>query len=140
MIVDSLMHRGIITLPATHTVLQAAVMMRDRSIGSVVVTDAGGAPIGIVTEGDLARKVIAAGLAADGTALSAIMSRPLATIEPSAQIEEAAERMRALKVKRLVVTMDGTVRGIITATDIAYAEPRLTASLMEGWVKSRWEG
>ena len=139
MIVDSLMRRSLVSLPASATVLEAAVVMRDRRVGSVIVT-AADAPVGIVTEGDLARKVIAQGLAPERTPLSAIMSRPLASIEPSAQVEEAAKLMRTLGVKRLVVVLDGAVRGIVTATDIAYAEPSLTASLLDGWVKSRWEG
>jgi CBS domain-containing protein len=140
MIVDSLMHRGVVTIAQHRSVREAAQLMRDRRVGCLVALSPGGDPAGIVTERDLAFRVLAEGRDPDATQVSAVMSRPLATIEPSASVEEAAEKMRTLRVKRLVVVMDNQLRGILTVTDIAYAEPALNKSLIEGWVKSRWEG
>jgi CBS domain-containing protein len=139
MIVDSLMRRVVVTAPASASVREAARLMRDRGVGCVIATE-GGAPVGIVTERDVASRVVAAARDPDATSLRDVMSRPLATIEPSASIEAAAARMKELRVKRLVVVLGSEVRGIVTVTDIAYAEPTLNRSLIEGWVKSRWEG
>lgn len=138
MIVDSLAHRNVATIDREASVREAARLMVGRDVGSVVVTNAGAAE-GIVTERDLARRVLAAGLDPDATRVREVMSAPLATIAPSATVEEAAQMMRALRIKRLVVVLGEEVRGIVTATDIAYAAPSLNASLVEGWVKQRWE-
>lgn len=139
MIVDSLMHRDVVMMPASATVREAALLMRTRGVGCIIATVAGD-PAGILTERDLAFRIVAEGLDADRTLVATVMSRPLATIEPSASIEQAAERMKALQLKRLVVVLGGQVRGILTVTDIAYAEPMLNKSLIDGWVKTRWEG
>lgn len=137
-IVDSIAHRDVSTIDRAASVRAAARVMVERNVGSVVVTREGAAE-GILTEGDVARRVVAIGLDPDATPVHAVMSAPLATIEPSASVETAAEKMRALRLKRLVVVLDQQVRGIVTATDIAYAAPSLSASLVEGWVKARWE-
>ena len=139
MIVASLMRRDIVTVPPEATVREAARVMRDRGVGAVIVAR-GDAPLGIVTERDLARRVLAAGLDPDATRAAAVMSTPLATIEPAASVEAAAEKMRRLRVKRLVVVLDGLVRGIVSTTDVAYAAPALHKALVDGWVKARWEG
>lgn len=138
MIVDSLMRRSVLTLPEGTTARAAAVLMKERGVGSVVVVR-GGALTGIVTERDLVQRVLALVKDPDRTLLGEIMTSPVATIEPAASVEEAAHKMKELKVKRLVVALDGQVRGIVTVTDIAYAEPDLTRGLVEGWVKQRWE-
>ncbi|MFA5860803.1 MAG: CBS domain-containing protein [Candidatus Thermoplasmatota archaeon] len=139
MIVDSLMHRDVATLPASATVRAAALLMRSRGVGCVIATVAD-SPAGMLTERDVTFRIVAEGRDAEKTLVAEVMTRPLATIEPSASIEEAAERMKSLRVKRLVVVLGDQVRGIVTVTDIAYAEPMLNKSLIEGWVKTRWQG
>jgi len=139
MIVDSLMRRAVVTAPASASVREAARLMQERRVGCVIATE-GDAPVGIVTERDITGRVVAAGRDPDATTLRDVMSRPLATIEPAASVEEAAARMKQLGVKRLVVVLGRELRGVVTVTDIAYAEPALNRSLIEGWVKSRWEG
>src|SRR5688500_8938915 len=112
--------------------------MRRAGVGAFVAR-AAGAPAGSVTERDLAFRVLAEGRDPRTTRVADVMSRPLLTIEPSASVEDAARKMKEMRVKRLVVVLDGQVRGILTTTDIAYAEPQLTRDLVEGWVKQRWE-
>lgn len=139
MIVDSVMRRAVVTLAPTASAREAAALMTARRIGSVIVSD-GARPLGIVTERDLVGRVLAAGRDPAATLLRDIMSAPLATIEPSAPVDEAAEKMRTLRVKRLVVVLDGQVRGVVTTTDIAYARPELSRHFVEGWMKATWEG
>lgn len=137
MIVDSLMRRNVLSIPRGASVAQAAALMRQGGVGCVIVTQ-GDAPVGILTERDVTYRVVAEGRDPGATRVEEAMTQPLATIAPSASVEEAAERMRALRVKRLVVVMDGIVRGIVTVTDIAYAEPQIHKGLIEGWVKNPW--
>lgn len=135
---DSLMARSVVTIDGAASAREAAVAMKARGVGSVVVL-AAGAPVGIVTERDLAFRVVADRRDPDATRVDAIMSRPLATIAPSASVEEAAAMMKRLRIKRLVVVHDGAVRGMVSATDIAYAEPDAIRAVLEGWVKQRWQ-
>lgn len=132
------MQRSVLTIDGGASARDAAVLMKARGVGSVVVT-ASGAPIGILTERDLAFRIVADGRDPAGTRVDGVMSKPLATIAPSASIEEAATLMKQLRIKRLVVVLDGQVRGMVSATDIAYAEPEATRALLDGWVKQRWE-
>jgi CBS domain-containing protein len=139
MLVDSIMTRAVVSIRADATVREAARLMAAKGIGSLVITS-GGEAVGLLTERDLTTRVLAAARDPDATLVSAVMSRPLATVAPSAQIEEAVEKMRELRVKRLVVVLDGDLRGIVTVTDVAHAMPGLSKSLVESWVKARWEG
>ena len=61
-----LMTADVITAARDDTALSVAQTMRDRGVGSVVVTDAEGDPAGIVTDRDLALRVLADERAADG--------------------------------------------------------------------------
>lgn len=137
-IVDSVARHDVVMVPEAATVAQAATLMRDRRVGSVLVAR-GGAPVGILTERDVAWRVVAEGRDPTRTLAAEVMSSPLATIEAAASLEEAAERMRALGVKRLVVVVGTQLRGIVTVTEVAYAKPELSRRFMDAWVKPRWE-
>jgi CBS domain-containing protein len=139
MIVDSVMRRGLVTVRPDDSVLAAARLMRDQGVGSVVV-ESGGRLQGLVTERDLARRVVAEGVDPSGTLVREVMSTPVATIEASASLEAAAEAMRAGRVKRLVVVVGDEPRGMVTVTDLAYARPELTQRFLDTWVRPSWEG
>lgn len=132
------MHRPVVALDAAATARDAARVLAERRVGAVVVTRANDV-VGIVTERDLAARVMAAGLDPDATPLASIMSAPVATTTPDATVDAAAETMRRLRVKRLVVVRDGEARGVISVTDIAYASPEVSKAMLDAWVKQRWE-
>jgi signal-transduction protein with cAMP-binding, CBS, and nucleotidyltransferase domain len=92
----------------------AAAIMMDEAIGSVVVDD----PAGIVTKTDLVRGV-QRGVDLDETAVSALMSSPLLTVDADADLQVAINRMETHGVKRLPVTADSGLVGIISVTDLA---------------------
>ena len=54
-------------------------------------------------------------------------------------MDEAADTMKRLRIKRLVVMRDNLPRGVISVTDIAYASPEANRAMMDAWVKQRWE-
>lgn len=138
MIVDSVMRRVVVAVSPDASVRDAARLMRDRAVDSLIVST-GDVALGILTERDLAHRVLAAGLDPDATRVRAVMSAPVATVLPTATLEEAATEMKRLRVKRLVVALEGDVLGIVTVRDIAYAAPEATRHLVEGWVKQRWD-
>ena len=132
------MTRTVLVVHPDASVRDAAILMRDRHVGSLIVSS-GASAEGIITEGDLVYRVVAPALDPATTRVRAIMSSPVTSVEPTTTLEEAAAMMKRLRVKRLVVALDGDVRGIVTVRDLAYASPEATRGLIEGWVKQRWQ-
>jgi CBS domain-containing protein len=96
----------------------AARRMRDFRVGCVVVVrDA--RPVGIVTDRDLAMRVVAEGRDAEKTPISEIVTYEAATVLRDAGVETAVRVMSERGVRRLpIVTEDGKVTGIVTADDL----------------------
>ena len=111
-------------LPGT-TTADAAAVLSQKSIGSLVVGD--GRIEGIVTESDI---VDAIGKSLDPeTPVSELMSDPVVTIRPMESIQTAAERMGHNGVKKLPVVEDGAAIGIITTTDLALHLPEYQVNM-----------
>lgn len=115
--VKDLMTKDVLTIEANKTVIEAATLMSQNDVGDLVVMESG-TPMGIVTERDFVRRVIALGKPTN-TKVSEIMSAPLKVIDPEAPIKEAARRMVSKGIRRLVVIKDNKLVGIITVTDFA---------------------
>ena len=101
------------------TVREAASLMDRRKCSCLVVAQ-GSTALGIVTERDLVRKVLASDVDSSKVLISDVMSTPLITVDPKVSVVEAAEKMSEYLVRRLVVVNEnGVLVGIITAGDIA---------------------
>jgi len=111
------MTKAVATIGTGGTVLEAAKLMHQQNVGDLVVMDGGGAR-GIVTERDLVRRVIAQRKPLD-TKISEVMSSPLITIEEDCSLRDAARKMIKYKIRRLPVTQDGKLVGIIATSDFA---------------------
>jgi signal-transduction protein with cAMP-binding, CBS, and nucleotidyltransferase domain len=120
-----------LTAPMKMTVKEAAALMAQEDIGSVIVVDDEGKPVGIVTESDLVSRVVAKGLDPSTTALEQVMSKPLITIKPSVDVVEALRLMSKMKVRHLVVVREGRVEGIVTDRDVVRVAPALVEILAE---------
>ena len=97
---------------------EVAALMRDRNVGSVVLVDDSGRPVGMVTDRDLAVGVLAE--AGDpGAAVASCATSPVVTGEPGMQLEEAAALMVSHKIRRLPVIDGADLVGIVTLDDIA---------------------
>jgi CBS domain-containing protein len=114
-LVKDLMTKNVVSIDLRKSISDAATLMREKKIGSLVVTDEI-IPIGMVTERDFVRRAVANKLLSD-TAISEIMSKPLVTIDPNASLEEAARLMLEKKIRRLLVMQDTKMAGIIVASD-----------------------
>jgi CBS domain-containing protein len=111
-----------IDINANPSIVDAAKLMAKHRIGSVVVVegDNNNKPIGIITESDIIKKVLAQKKVADQVAVKHIMSSPLVVVNSIDSIDTAAEAMEKHKVKRLVVLeQDGSMVGVLSVTDIA---------------------
>jgi CBS domain-containing protein len=94
------------------TVREAADIMSKEAIGSLVIIS-NGKVAGIITERDVLRNIKRAKEKVDK-----VMSKNVISVEDTDTIDRAAEIMTASKIKRLPVTRQGKLVGIITATDI----------------------
>jgi CBS domain-containing protein len=119
---QEVMQKGVVVLESSKSALDAAKVMEKNKIGSVVVVEKGKA-VGIVTERDIVRRVVA--LKKKPTIkLKQIMSSPLRVAKPSDDVQEAVLAMKKYKIKKLVVVDDkGRLVGIVTDTDITRAVP-----------------
>jgi CBS domain-containing protein len=115
--VKEIMTKAVATIGTGRTVLEAAKLMDQQNVGDLVVMDEGMAR-GIVTERDLVRRVIAQRKPLD-TKVSEVMSYPLITIEEDCSLRDAARKMVKYKIRRLPVTQDGKLVGIIATSDFA---------------------
>jgi CBS domain-containing protein len=124
--VKDFMTTNVITIGVHETVLYAAKLMHQQDVGDLVVME-GNVPKGIVTERDLVRRVLSLKKPLD-TKVSEIMSDPLITIEDQASIRDAARKMVKFKIRRLPVTKNNVLVGIIVASDFAKHVSKKTLS------------
>ena len=109
--------RTIVSIDSKSKVKDAARMMVDREIGSLIA-NRDGLPFGILTERDLTEKIVARSADPSKVTVAEIMTAPLTTIDASASIIDAARRMVEKRIKRLVVTDQEKIIGIVSQTDI----------------------
>ncbi|AJW71280.1 CBS domain-containing protein [Nitrosopumilus adriaticus] len=115
-LIQNVMTRAMITVNPATTAKQIAKMMEQGGIGAIFVKENDN-PVGIVTDRDFATKIAANGLSLE-TPAAKIMSSPLITINHNEPISAAAERMTEKKIRKLAVTDNGKIVGIITSTDL----------------------
>src|SRR3712207_5593593 len=110
-----------IDISTNPSIVDVAKLMAKHRIGSVVVVEGNNyKPIGIITERDIIKKVLAQKKVGDQVAVRQIMSSPLIMVNSIDSIDTAAEAMVKNKVKRLVVLeQDGAMIGVLSVTDIA---------------------
>ena len=99
------------------SVRKAAEIMKDSGIGSVFVTWER-AIIGILTETDIARRLVGMGLDADQTSVEHIMTAPIIKIDENKTIRDANAMMAREHVRHLGVSRDGTLVGMISVRDM----------------------
>lgn len=117
MTVKEIMH-GITVVKPDTSILEIARIMRDRSIGSVLIK-LNELEWGIVTERDIIIKVIARDIDPKTTKASDVMTPLRYTIDSNASIQKASEIFNIYPIRRLPVMEDGEIIGIITARDVA---------------------
>jgi len=99
------------------SVKTAAEMMRDNGIGSIFITS-GEEIIGILTDTDLVRRVVAAGADPLTTTVEKIMSAPIASIEGNRTLLDANDLMAKQHIRHLGITKDGKMAGMISVRDL----------------------
>lgn len=115
--IENLARSEVVSAAPETPVPEIASSMERENVGSVVITD-GDEPVGIVTDRDLALRVIGEGSDPSSQTAEDVMTAELTTIEVGAGFYEAADRMAANGVRRLPVMDGNSLAGIITADDL----------------------
>jgi CBS domain-containing protein len=112
-----LMATTLATIHSEASLLEAAQLMREKRIGSLLTSEAGEI-VGIVTERDLVRKGLAVNRDAGSTRVSAVMSSPLLSIDVNRTIRDASKVMAEQGVRHLTVTENGKIAGVLSVRDL----------------------
>jgi len=124
------MVKDVVTVDMNSTVKEAAEIMNKFEIGCLIAVQKGKA-VGIVTERDLLKRVVAESKDSTKTRVKDIASKPLIVVEPSMDLEEAAKLMFKMKIKKLPVVQEKKLVGLITLTDIARFQPQMIKILKQ---------
>ncbi len=133
--VGDAMTKGVIYATPQDNIQRIAEIMRKNDIDSVIVMDKGKG-VGIVTDTDIIGKIVATGKDPRNTPVSQIMTSPLLTITPDKDVDKAARMLRDKNIKRLVVTQNNKIVGIISEFDLVRIEPALHLLIKE---HSKWD-
>jgi len=115
--VEQWMNRNVITLTRDRPVVDAAELMRKHNIGCIIVVE-NEKPIGIVSERDIIRKIVARRRSPDETPVEDIMSMSIISVETGTDIKDVSTRMVQFNIKKIPVVDDNRLQGIITTSDI----------------------
>ena len=111
------MQKKAITIELQRTVQDAAVILKEKHISFLVVVK-DSKPVGVISERDIVRKIVAESVDSKSTQLEVIMSKNFKWVEPNASIESAVQKMLNNNIRRLVVLEDENLAGVITQTDL----------------------
>ena len=109
-----------VTVQRSASVKSAAELMEQQDVGSLPVVDEGGSLVGMVTDRDIAIRSVAAGRDAEATQVKDILTSALVQVMPDDSLDMALELMAKYQVRRLPVTYDTQLVGVLAQADIAH--------------------
>lgn len=119
MTVDEIMTDRVVTVGQEEPVSAAARLLKRHNLGALPVCDSAGRLRGLVTDRDIVLRCVAMDADPQTTRVSEIMSRGIVTAERSDSVETAAASMARDQIRRLPVTAEGRLVGIVTLCDMA---------------------
>lgn len=128
--VREVMTDKVITADIEESALEVGKEMIKHNVGSIIVTKNDEA-VGIITERDLIRKITAKNRKPEKVSASMLMSSPLITVKPSANVIDASKTMSEANIRRLAVMQSGEIVGIITDRDLLTIAPGLNTILAD---------
>jgi CBS domain-containing protein len=128
--VQDVMVKEVITIDEDLTVKEAAEIMNKFEIGCVIGVRKGKA-MGILTERDVLKRVVAEGKDASKIKVREVMTSPLVIAEPGMDLAEAVKMMFQMKIKKLPVVDGKRLVGLVSLTDIARFQPQMITILKQ---------
>ncbi|PIQ96646.1 MAG: signal transduction protein [Nitrospinae bacterium CG11_big_fil_rev_8_21_14_0_20_56_8] len=115
--IHNYMSSPIISIDRESTAQEAVQLMNAHNIGAILIKSLD-TYVGIVTDTDMARKVIGGGLNPETTPVAKIMTSPLKTMDCYMPMEEANEVMRKSGIRHLVITEEEKIVGMLSVKDL----------------------
>jgi CBS domain-containing protein len=106
------------TIAPDATVRQLLVLLAERNVGAVVVSDDASTIEGIVSERDVVRRLNERGADLLGAPVSSIMTTPVRTCTPSDDVDGLRVTMTEHRIRHLPVVRDGGLAGIVSIGDV----------------------
>ena len=128
--VEDVMVKEVMTIDDNVTVKEAADVMNKFDIGCLIAIRKGKA-MGILTERDILKRIVAGGKDAVKTKVKDAMTSPLVVAEPSMDLGEAVKLMFQMKIKKLPVVDGKRIVGLVSLTDIARFQPQVISILKQ---------
>ncbi|RLI41277.1 hypothetical protein DRO69_11780 [Candidatus Bathyarchaeota archaeon] len=126
--VEDIMVENVVTVDADEAVTKAVELMNKHEIGCLIVTKHR-KPIGIVTERDLLKRVLARSRKPEKLKVWQIMSAPLIFGDVNMDVEDTIKFMLKMKIKKLPIVKRGKLLGLITLTDLVRFQPQMVSIL-----------
>jgi CBS domain-containing protein len=128
--VGDIMVKEVVTIDENFSVKEAADIMNKFEIGCLIGVRRGKA-MGILTERDVLKRVVAEGKDASKMKVKEAMSSPLVVAEPNMDLAEAVKLMFQMKIKKLPVVEGKRLVGLVSLTDIARFQPQMITILRQ---------
>jgi CBS domain-containing protein len=116
--IADVMTRDPVTVDLEQTAADAARLMAEHDTGAVIVTS-NGAASGILTDRDIAVRLVAENKPPDTPISQIVSDTDLAVVDPDTSVEQAVQLMRSRAIRRLPVVENGRVVGVVSLGDLA---------------------
>jgi len=133
--VKDIMVKPVVNIDQDKTIKQAGELLKKTRRGCLIVVKKGN-PIGIISDSDIIKRVVAKNILPNRVKTKDVMSHPLVTIRPDEEILTAVRKMKKSNIHRLPVISNGKLVGILSLSDIAKTSPEMV-DLLEYRIKMR---
>lgn len=131
MLVEAIMRRDVVAVERDHTVLKVARLMKEKRTGLAVVVDERHRPIGVLTDRDLATRIVADGRDSD-TPVDVVMSHPVHAVGEDALVFDCLRSMANHRVHRMpVVDSEKRLVGYVNVADSLFLLTTELANITE---------
>jgi signal-transduction protein with cAMP-binding, CBS, and nucleotidyltransferase domain len=118
-LISTIMHPPpIVIAKDSESIFTISTLMKDKEVSSIIIIDQDDKPVGIITERDLVRRVVADGKDPKDTQATEIKSSPLITVDADDYLFDAVKIMEKNNIRRLPVVKDDAIVGFVTIKDI----------------------
>ena len=122
--IKDVMITEVITVDVNTNLRKAVERMNSHEIGCLIVLEKG-SYVGILTERDVLKRIVAEARNPEETMVGDVMSKPLVVVNPESSLEEAINLMIEKKIKKLPVIENRKLVGLVTMTEIARVHPEM---------------
>jgi len=131
---DEIMSKDVQWILPEETVAAAAKLMAFHNLGFLPICEPGGEPVGVITDRDIALRVVGENHNTQITKVREVMSKPVRFVRPDTPLDRLGEIMTTERISRLLVLdEDGQLQGVISASDLlVYAPASLSLQTVRG--------